>query len=317
MSPHFFRASLNPLRPGSAPPSPFFNTNIAPFAARGFKISDNMNVEPVDRVYASFNYFANVNKEINVREGSQITRTTVYHQLYGIEKTFFDRWTSVGLRLPVNTLTMESETATQYNKTRTSFQNLSIYMKSKILQAENGNMLVAGLALDTPTGPSTFAGFPGVIGANTFEIQPFLGHILRSADESLFLQGITSIGVPMDHRMPTVMYIDNQLGYYLYRTEDQSAFVSALVPSYELHLNIPLNHSKWDLSDPYGYGFICNMTWGLNILFSDYRGVCTIGYATPVSGPRPFDGEFLVQFNWRFGGGALRNVPPTILPQVN
>lgn len=323
MSPHFFRARLaslngpgNPNLPPGPPQYPRSENNPTGgyFSPRGFKIADNMNVEPVDRVYASFNYFANVNKEINVRERSQIDRVTIYHQLYGLEKTFFDRWTSIGLRLPVNTLTLESQTATQYDRTSTSFQNLSIYLKSKIIEGENGDMLVGGLALDTPTGPSTFAGFPGIVGENTFEIQPFIGYIKKSANESLYLQGLYSIGIPMNSQMPTVMFIDNQLGYYLYRSQDRSSFLSAIVPSYELHLNIPVNHSNWDISDPYGYGFICNMTWGVNMLFADYRGVLTMGYATPVSGPRPFDGEFLLQFNWRFGGGSQRDVPPTLMP---
>src|SRR5207253_1564285 len=55
------------------PPSPFAapsrSSAVIPWA-RGFKIADNQSPMPQDRVFYSYNYFNNMNQELNRRAGS-------------------------------------------------------------------------------------------------------------------------------------------------------------------------------------------------------------------------------------------------------
>jgi hypothetical protein len=98
-----------------------------------------------------------------------------------------------------------------------------------------------------------------------------------------------------------LIYVDAALGYYLYRNTNPAGFLTAVVPVFETHLNIPLNHDRWSFSDTYGTPTVVDLTFGLNTQFCQ-RGLLTLGYALPVTGPQPFSGEFILQFNWRFGG---------------
>ncbi len=111
-----------------------------------------------------------------------------------------------------------------------------------------------------------------------------------------------------------MIFVDAALGYYVYRDNAPGSFLTAVVPTFETHLNLPLNHGSWNVSDTYGTPTVVDLTFGLNTEFYK-RSVLTLGYALPVTGPAPFSGEFILQFNWRFGGGGQR--PPTsMIPPV-
>jgi hypothetical protein len=99
--------------------------------------------------------------------------------------------------------------------------------------------------------------------------------------------------------MPTMMYIDPAIGYFLYRTQEQR-FLTAIIPTYELHMNIPLNHSGYSNSDFFGVPPVLDMTFGVNIGFFN-SSYLSAGYVLPVTGPQPFSGEFALQFNFLFG----------------
>ena len=120
--------------------------------------------------------------------------------------------------------------------------------------------------------------------------------------------------MPTDSALPTMMFVDAALGYYVYRNNQPDSFLTAVVPVFETHVNIPLNHSSLNFSDTYGTPTVVDLTFGLNTEFFK-RSVLTLGYALPVTGPAPFSGEFVLMFNWRFGGTRQR--PPTnFLPPV-
>ena len=75
---------------------------------RGFKIADNQSPRPQDRVFFSFDYFNNLNGVVNQALGAPVSHEKVYRELFGVEKTIFDGNASIGLRLPLNTLTADS-----------------------------------------------------------------------------------------------------------------------------------------------------------------------------------------------------------------
>ena len=297
--------------PGSSPYSKLnHSVNAISPAVRGFKIADNQSPRPMDRVFVDFNYYDNVNSALNHRLGAPISNMQAYHELFGAEKTFLDGNASLGLRLPVNSLTVDSSYP-GIGGTHSAFGNLGVFGKYILYQDNRGDLLSGGLFIDTPTGPASFAGYPVRFAQNAVGIQPFLGYILKG--DQWFLQGFGSIDVPTVSSMPTMMYLDAGIGYFLYRTQEQR-FLTAIIPTYELHMNIPLNHYGYSNTDSYGVPPVLDMTFGVNFgLFN--CSYLTAGYVTPVTGPQPFSGEFVLQFNFLFGrsrraGGLGQLTPP-------
>jgi hypothetical protein len=304
-----------PIPPGRPVPgsSPFSKLNrsvnaIVP-AVRGFKIADNQSPRPMDRIFVDFNYYDNVNSALNRRLNAPISNMQAYHELFGFEKTFFDGNASLGLRVPLNSLSVDSGFPS-LGGFHTAAGNLAVFGKYVLYQDDGGNLLSAGLSIDTPTGPASFAGYPVRFAQNAVGIQPFLGYILKQ--DNWFLQGFGSIDVPTVSSMPTMMYLDAGIGYILYRTQEQR-LLTAIVPTYELHMNIPLNHSGYSITDLYGVPPVLDMTFGVNFgLFN--TSYLTAAYVVPVTGPQPFSGEFALQFNFLFGrsrrAGLGRVLPP-------
>lgn len=294
---------LPPGRPITAALSP---------SARGFKISENQSPKPQDRVFATMGYFSDINGAVNRQLGGYIQNMTVYRELFGIEKTFLDGFASLGLRQPLDTLVVN----TPYQAlggTNTSLGNLTVFGKYILaMDDETGSLLSTGLSITTPTGPSRFAGHPAAAPIRDVLFQPFLGFIKNSASGRFYAQGFTAIDVPTDNRDVTLYYNDLGVGYYLVRNEDRTAFLTAVVPTFEVHINTPLNHrGAVNANDPFATPDIVNLTYGTNILLRR-RALLSIGVVTPVTGPRPFDYEVLALFNLYFG----RTVRNPAIPQV-
>jgi hypothetical protein len=276
-------------------------------AIRGFKIADNQYPRPVDRVWVSFNYYDGVNSGLNKEIGAPIKNMQVYNEVFGFEKTFLDQQASVGFRIPVNTLTIGSGFPGLAG-THTSTGNFSSFFKYVLWEDRQGSLLSGGVDLSFPTGPKTFAGYPSTLGINAFEMQPFLGYIYRQND--FFMQGFTSIAVPTDRNLATMYYFDIALGYFVYRSEDPRALISAIVPVFETHLNIPLN---WAGFQPRYIGStpdVVDLTYGVNLGIAN-RAVLSTAYVHSVTGPTPFSGELAIMLNVPFGGRPGRNIPLT------
>ena len=75
---------------------------------RSIKLSENQSPAPRDRFIYQFNFYNNVNGSINDRFHSPITNINVYRHILGFEKTFFNKRTSIGVRLPIDTVTADS-----------------------------------------------------------------------------------------------------------------------------------------------------------------------------------------------------------------
>ena len=98
-----------------------------------------------------------------------------------------------------------------------------------------------------------------------------------------------------------MVYNDVGIGYYVYRDSDPDAWLTALVPTFEVHVNDPLTHGDFNNQlDLTGTPDVVNLTYGINALIGQ-NGVFTFGVVTPVTGPRPFSYELVALINWRFG----------------
>src|SRR5262249_10017519 len=234
------------------------------------------------------------NSGINNELRAPISNMAAYREIFGIEKTIFNQQASIGFRIPLNTLTVDS-TFPGLGGSSTSTGNFSSFFKYMFYQDNRGDVLSAGLDLSFPTRPSTYAGFPTFLGLNSMDIQPFLAYLFPF--DRLYFQGFTSIAVPTDRRLATMYYFDIAVGYFVYRAENRRAFISAIVPTFETHLNIPLNWAGFQPNFLGGTPDVVDLTFGLNIGLAN-RAVLSAAYVRPVTGPLPFVGEFALTLNF-------------------
>jgi hypothetical protein len=278
---------------------------------RGFKIADNQSPRPQDRVFISFNYYNDLNYETNTRLGAPIRDMQVYREVFGFEKTFFDGNASIGLRMPLNSLTAVSPLR-GFGLGTTSVGNLDIFTKVILWQdTQTGSLVSGGLAVTTPTGPTPFAGAPrSVVGFQDAQIQPFLGFIWNRG--RFYAQGFDSVSVATDPNDVTMYYSDLGFGYAAYTSRDSRAWLKAIVPTFETHVNVPLNHrGALRFNDPAGTADMVDLTFGTNFLVGQ-RSLLSVALVEPITGPRPFNFEWAVFLNVWFGKGRsnFRQTPP-------
>ncbi len=233
--------------------------------------------------------------------------------MWGFEKTFNEGMGSIGLRLPLNTLTADSRIRNAFSTpTTTALNDLSIFAKYILAQdRQTGSLVSTGIQITPPTGPKTFANSKYINAFHSVEFQPFLGYIL--AHDRCYLQGFSALAVPSNPRDVTQIYNDIVVGYYIYRQYDPAQFLTGIIPTFETHINTPINHrDPYNRFDPAGTADVVNLTYGLNFEF--HRNTfLTFGYVTPVTGPKPFDFEVVALLNIMFG--RTRNLgvqPPAI-----
>ena len=281
------------------------------FKLTGLKVSDNQSPVPQDRVFFSFNYFDNLNASADRKTASPIQNLQVYHELFGIEKTFLDGNASIGFRVPLNTISFKSDVA-GLGGSSTAPGDLSVFLKYAFYR-NRGTLFSTGLQVTAPTGPGAFGGAKYYSYFRDAQIQPFVGYLFRR--DRFYAQGFTSINVPTQSQDVTLFFEDVAIGYYAYRSVDPTRFLTAIVPTAEAHLNIPLNHRGYGTSDLAGTPDILDMTFGTNLEFRR-RTILSVAYVTPVTGPKPFNAELVLLLNIRFGG-SRRNLSPINPPPLN
>lgn len=277
-------------------------------STRSVKVAENMSPRPQDRFFADFNYYNNVNSAMNLYDRTPIKNMEVYRQLYGFEKTFDEGRGSFGMRLPINTLTADGTSRAVHTPTRTAAGNLSMFAKYILKEdVKTGSLLSAGLVVTAPTGPGRFAGAPYINGINDTAFQPFVGYILNFP--KFYVQGFSAFDFTSNSRDVTLMYNDVGIGYYLFRAQDPSAFLTAVVPTFEAHVNSPFTHRDWkNRFDPAGTADIVNLTYGLNFQIQR-SAVLSTALVTPVTGPKPFDAEFVLFVNFFYGRSRAGRIP--------
>lgn len=298
-----------PHPPGARAGSPLYAT------VRGVKITDNQSPRPMDRVYFDFNYYNNLNDTLNRRDLSPITQMKAYTYLFGFEKTFNQGLGSIGLRLPLENLTANSTGNVVSTPTTTAPGDMSLYAKYILAQNQRtGSLVSAGFAVTLPTGPGRFAGAPYLFGINSIYFQPFLGYIYNY--NRWYFQGFTGMSFAANVNDVSIIYNDVGVGYFLKRSTDPREFVSAIAPSFEMHVNDPMNHrdvfNRFDIA---GSADVLDLTFGLNVEFRR-AVVLSFAFVTPVTSPKPFDSEAMILLNIYYGrtrGGQIPITPPPAL----
>lgn len=277
--------------------------------ARGYKMADNQSPRPQDRVFFAFNFFDNLAQPA----GSSLHDVKVYREFFGVEKTFFAQNLSIGLRLPLNSITARGVPAGQGGSS-TGVGDLTVFVKGILWQDRpSGSLLSGGLAVTTPNSGANFAGAPFAKTTPAASLQPFLGYIANFGD--WYVQGFTGANLPTDPNVVTMYYNDIGTGYYLYRARDPNACLSAVVPTFEVHVNTPLDHrTTLAVGAPPGVPDVVDLTFGCGFALKN-RAVVSAGIVNPVTGPRPFDLEALVFLNVFFGPtrrGVSATPPPSL-----
>jgi hypothetical protein len=287
-------------------PVSVLTTVCTPEAFSGaFKVADNESPAPDDRVFFTYNYYSTVRgipskpqleTFTTTIDGNPATVTTqvpgvtthvdVHREMAGFEKTFFDGNASFGLRAPV------VEQVGGDGFTGNDFGDVTFLFKYAFLHdRSSGDTLSAGLALTVPTGPglSTLEG-----NLHPVILQPFAGGFWGA--DRLYFQGFTSLAVPTEARDVTLLFNDVGVGYAVYRGT-ASCVLSGVIPTLEAHVTTPLNN-RGDNALVRVPDLVV-LTAGSHFDLFD-RARLSLGVATPVTGPRVFDVEALVQVNWRF-----------------
>ena len=280
---------------------------------RGYKMADNQSPRPLDRVFVAFNFYDDLNVGSDGSPRVPLGDVRVWREFFGLEKTFLEQQASIGLRLPLNTISAEGR-GPGVGGTSTALGDLTVFLKyAPWLDPISGDVFSAGLAVTAPTSPRAFAGADFTRARNPTYLQPFIGYIKTWGD--WYIQGFSGINVPSDSRVVTMYYNDFGLGYYLYRSPKPRAMVSALVPSIEVHVNTPLNHRGGfsAVRDPGATFDVVNLTFGLNTILRQ-RTVLSVGFVEPLTGPRPFDFEVVVLLNVYYNGRRPGRPVPGIRP---
>jgi hypothetical protein len=289
-----------PATPGTpgftipANPVPVTTTIFVPSESHSFKIADNESARPQDRLINTFNFFNFVEGQNNARIGSTVGTVNFYREIIGFEKTFFDGYASIGMRLPFDLLDLNG-----INMTSADAGDLSIILKGILFQDTEMNYLISGgLVVTVPTGPVALAG-PGFaldVFHNT-QLQPFLGFLWTR--DNFFLQGFLSVDVPTDSNDVTFMFNDWGVGYFVYRDRDNDRFLTGVAPTVEVHVNDPLNHRNPSNDCLFGLPDWVDITGGITFEFNR-RSTLAIGVSAPVTGPKPYAMEAISQLNIRF-----------------
>jgi len=279
------------------------------------KIAEGESPRPIDRVFYKFNYYNNLNKPRWADPTEPFHNVDLYRHVFGLEKTFFDQRVSVGLRIPFYTLDAEakdSHLATDPNTgalvevpggpgfNTTQFGNISLIAKGVLWEdRQTGSLISAGATLGFPTASSRKIS-PGQ--STVAYLQPFGGFIVNRGD--LFVQGFTSITLPVLHAESIVLFNDLGVGYYVYRDNTDSSFLTGIAPTVELHIANPLRSPDpgvdlFGIVDNLKLHNVVDVTLGATFEFGNGATLGT-GLVFPMTGPKPFDVELLAQLNWRF-----------------
>jgi hypothetical protein len=256
-----------------------------PISSTGsFKIADNESPRPVDRVYFGYNYFNNVNGSFR----GDVSAFDVHQELVGFEKTFCHGDASIGLRLPF------TEFAGDAAVESTKIDDLSVIFKYAFYNdPRTYNVMSAGLLVTVPTGQP----FNPIAGSSIHPtiFLPYTGFIYNW--DRFYAHGFLSLETSTDLRIPTIMFNDIGVGFWLYRVQHSQLFTS-IVPTVEAHVNTPLSKRGVD-QDPVGFTDQIILTGGIHFTMF-HRGTLSFGASAAVTGPQPYDLEAFAQFNYRF-----------------
>jgi hypothetical protein len=250
-----------------------------------FKASDDDSPRPMTRVYGGYDYFN------NITDGAGGHPYMLHRETAGFEYAFLDGRVSVGARVP-----MFHQIGDGFNQNQVG-DVTAILKVAPYLCKDNGNVITLGVAVTAPTGPQ-YDLADGTHISPTL-IEPFIAGMYNI--DRFYVMGFSSITAPTSPQDVTLWSNDVGVGYRLYQCTDEHRLVTGISPTIEWHLNTPMNHAG--LNNPGTVLTFPNevflMTGGVQFMVRE-RGVLTVGAATPICGPKPYDVQGIFQFNLLF-----------------
>lgn len=315
------------------------NMPMAGGGSRIGKISENDSPIPQDRIFFSYNHFQNVfqisETPLSPPGPSVLRQEPIDRYTMGFEKTFFDGWTSVELRMPFQGSIDAQLTSVGYSSG--NIGNMTVVLKSLAYMDETTAVGV-GVAIETPTGSDTFTR----IGTTRLQFQnnaahflPYIGFVWSPGDprwgwgNGLFFSGYAQIDInaasnPIDVLGPNNIpvgslgkltdqnlgFLDLAAGYWLFRDPDAERITGLAVVG-ELHYTTTLqdvdriagnvNGSSFSLNATGNRFDVLNGTIGIQALMFDTSSLRVAGvFPIGDENRRLFDSEVQVQFNRRF-----------------
>jgi hypothetical protein len=262
----------------------------------GFRISDNESPIPQCRGFYFLNDFQSPFDAVNARLGGNASIPYATRNTFGFEEAFFNGNASFGLRLPINSMKVDSSLPGAGGED-TAIGDLFLISKVLFYRTEAGSAVSGGLAVTLPTGRRSFAGVDqGDVGLDHHvNLQPYIGYLWRPT-ERLYVQGFSSVDIPMNASDVTLMYNDIGVGYFAYLGQ---GVVTAVAPTVECRVTTPLNHNGINGSGVYSDAQGVQILGGATIELCR-RATLTVGAGAPLTGPKPYDWQFLTQLNFRF-----------------
>jgi hypothetical protein len=208
----------------------------------------------------------------------------VHRAVVGFEKTLFDGVASVGVRAPFFSQQGDGSLG------GSDLGDLTFVFK--YLAWTNGpDALTAGLAVTAPTGPA----IPTVVGdIDSTLIQPFVGARVQAGD--VFALAFSSVAIPTDRRDVTILFNDLAVGFVMHVGAPDS-LVRWVAPTAEVHVTTPLTNRTGNplVSVP----DLVVLTEGVQVGLGSGTTI-NLAVGVPVTGPRPFDVEGILQLNFRY-----------------
>jgi hypothetical protein len=309
--------------------------------SRTAKMAENDIAMPVDRIFFGYNHYTDLfqmQTQPTFPSGApgQFRQEPIDRYTMGVEKTFFNTWTSVELRMPFNG--SFNATLPSLGVSNGSVGNLAVILKGLLYRGQSLG-IGAGLGIDTPTGSDTVARLGTVnlrFQNQAAHLLPYLGFLYAPGDpqwgwgNGLFMTGFlqadvatsgnniqfvdpasamrTSLGKFNEQNL---LFADLSVGYWLYRNPFAERWTGFAVVG-EAHYTTSLQDPDLVAGTSGGAGAaitntsgrfdIVNGTIALQALMFDASSL-RVGGVFPMGSrqdQRMFDAELQVQFNRRF-----------------
>jgi hypothetical protein len=297
------------------------------------KISEDNNPLPRDRVFFNYDYFNHVPLSGDVN---------VHNFVLGFEKTFFDQLASIEVRVPfastLNPNIVEGNTSSR----DAEFGDVFLTLKGLLWSTPVLNV-AAGIGVSIPTGAdiklSLQDGTPlGRVRNDSVIVTPYIAYLLTPGDRWFFQNwfqigfdansdpvqlnpALATTSSPGRIKDQTILQIDAQLGYWLYKASDNNRWINALAPFIELHYNTSLDNAESIQADSLSLQSVNNRFDELNLstgVVAQIGDNCTLalGAVFPLKGEgnRSFDYQLGLRANIFFGPTARNRSRATMVP---
>lgn len=295
-------------------------------ADRPFKLSDNWQPLPVDRVYVNYHHFNNVTTRVSGL--TAVNKQPFDRYTTGIEKTFFGGMMSLDFRAPYSSALNSTQVQSPSGPLAQNieFGNLGLATKLLLISRERF-ALTGGAGLTFPTGDNyrlynSEGNQIATLKNQSVHLQPFLGFVTTPGGR-LFLQGIAQVDIDTNgneasfidtsNRLPvvrtgriqsqTLLYTDLSLGCWMYDNPG-ALLVRGIAPIIEMHYTSAVQNTDslyGEFTNVFNRQDFLNMTGGL-VMAVGARSYLVMAGAVPLRAfpNRGYNAETGIQFIRRY-----------------